>query len=253
MGMKYIYPYKMGSKSARDLARALGAKRIKHNGSKFKGSYQKIVINWGAPEVPYQVEKSYIINPPYAVSDAGNKLRSFDKMVIEEVPIPEYTTEFEKAREWVLEGESVLSRTLLRANGGRGISICSSPNEPIARAPLYVKYQKSKSEWRVHVAFNAVIITDRKIRNPALPADGVDYRIRNHGNGFIFQRTNEHIPDAVEVAALKAVDALRLHFGAVDVIYNEHYDKAYVLEVNTAPGLTGQTLDKYVKVFEKLY
>jgi glutathione synthase/RimK-type ligase-like ATP-grasp enzyme len=44
---------------------------------------------------------------------------------------------------------------------------------------------------------------------------------------------------------LAAVSALGLDFGAVDIIWNEREDKCYVLEVNTAPGLQGSTLENY--------
>lgn len=40
----------------------------------------------------------------------------------------------------------------------------------------------------------------------------------------------------IEICA-KAVDALKLDFGAVDVIQSKENDKFYVLEVNTAPGV----------------
>jgi len=48
---------------------------------------------------------------------------------------------------------------------------------------------------------------------------------------------------------LASVMALGLDFGAVDIVYNENDNKAYVLEINTAPGLSGTTLEKYVEVF----
>ena len=44
-----------------------------------------------------------------------------------------------------------------------------------------------------------------------------------------------------------AIKALGLDFGAVDIIYNEAEDQHYVLEVNTAPGLEGTTLQKYTE------
>ncbi|MNY63636.1 hypothetical protein D3C86_2006230 [compost metagenome] len=49
-----------------------------------------------------------------------------------------------------------------------------------------------------------------------------------------------------------AVNAIGLTFGAVDVIWNEYRHQAYVLEVNTAPGLTGTTLEKYAEAFRGL-
>lgn len=47
-----------------------------------------------------------------------------------------------------------------------------------------------------------------------------------------------------------AVKACGLDFGAVDIIWNNHYQKAYVLEINTAPGLEGSSVDNYRKAFE---
>jgi D-alanine-D-alanine ligase-like ATP-grasp enzyme len=46
-----------------------------------------------------------------------------------------------------------------------------------------------------------------------------------------------------------AVNHLGLDFGAVDMIYNAKRNTYYVLEVNTACGLAGETLNKYVEVF----
>jgi glutathione synthase/RimK-type ligase-like ATP-grasp enzyme len=40
-----------------------------------------------------------------------------------------------------------------------------------------------------------------------------------------------------------------LDFGAVDVIWNERQQRAYVLEINSAPGLEGTTIDDYVRYF----
>ena len=43
----FIYPYKAGSNSARNLADGLGAKIIRLENSRFTGSPNKVVINWG--------------------------------------------------------------------------------------------------------------------------------------------------------------------------------------------------------------
>ena len=60
------------------------------------------------------------------------------------------------------------------------------------------------------------------------------------------------LPDDVTKQALLAVDGLGLDFGAVDVGWNQHYQEATVYEVNTAPGLTGTTLDKYTNAIRRL-
>ena len=43
-----------------------------------------------------------------------------------------------------------------------------------------------------------------------------------------------------------------LTFGAIDVIWNEHQQKAFVLEINTAPGIEGTTVEKYAAKFRNL-
>jgi len=80
----------------------------------------------------------------------------------------------------------------------------------------------------------------------------VDYQVRNHANGWVYCRDNINPDSSVISNSLDAVAALGLDFGAVDVIWNEHHQKAWVLEVNTAPGLEGTTLTKYVSAINKV-
>jgi D-alanine-D-alanine ligase-like ATP-grasp enzyme len=46
--------------------------------------------------------------------------------------------------------------------------------------------------------------------------------------------------------------ALGLDFGAADVLFNARRNQAYVLEVNTAPGLEGQTVNDYAEAFKEM-
>ena len=52
--------------------------------------------------------------------------------------------------------------------------------------------------------------------------------------------------------ALAAMVASGLDFGAVDVIWNSRRLEAYVLEINSAPGLQGQTVENYAAAFRRL-
>jgi D-alanine-D-alanine ligase-like ATP-grasp enzyme len=52
--------------------------------------------------------------------------------------------------------------------------------------------------------------------------------------------------------ACDAIINLGLDFGAVDIIYNEKNNRWVVLEVNTAPGLSGETLNRYVEMIKEL-
>lgn len=92
----------------------------------------------------------------------------------------------------------------------------------------------------------------RDFRNEACIApiiEGQDHRIRNLANGYIFARNEVTPPDDVLEQARKVFEVLPLDFGAVDVIWNEKRKSAYVLEVNTAPGLEGSTIESYKSAF----
>jgi len=247
-----IYPYKEGSRSAKDLAGGLGAKRIKHEGSKFKGRAGKVVINWGSSKLPAELTKCRVINKPEAVATAANKL-SFFAAIVEHASVPNYTTKRDEALAWVREGKVVVARTILNGNSGAGIVLVEEEAD-IVDAPLYTEYVPKKQEYRVHVFNGEVIDVQRKARKKEVADEDVNWKIRNMANGFIFARDEAlgDVPADVLEQAKLAVVGLGLEFGAADVIFNDKQQRAFVLEVNTAPGLSGTTLDNYVKAFKEL-
>lgn len=247
----FIYPYKQGSESAKQLAQGLGAKRIMLEGSKFKGSPEKVVINWGSSALSEEALKCKVINKPDAVASAANKLLFF-RAVAEFCRTPDWTTDKEVAEVWRKDGHTVLARHKLTGNSGEGIEIIEGGEMP--DAPLYVRYVPKKQEYRVHVLNGEVVDVQRKARRKDVPDDHINWRIRNFDNGFIFARGEAlgEVPEDVLTQAVNAVKACGLDFGATDVIYNDKQQLAYVLEVNTAPGLSGSTLDGYVERFKWL-
>ena len=80
----------------------------------------------------------------------------------------------------------------------------------------------------------------------------MDYQVRNHENGWVYCRDDLDVPASVFSDATSAVAALGLDFGAVDIIWNQNQARSYVLEVNTAPGLEGTTLTKYVEAIRSV-
>jgi hypothetical protein len=243
--MVLIYQYKKGSKSARALAKELGAKRIKLEGSRFRPRRHKTIINWGASAMPAGYDVCRILNRPEQVGLASNKLRTFQ--AIDQELVPEWTTSQAKAISWALGGDTVAVRHLLQGHSGAGLELISDARA-VPQAPLYAKYIRKQEEFRVHVFNNTPIHTQRKARDRGVPDDQVNWQVRNHKNGFIFAVGG--VQDfaglgQLEDAAVRAVQQLGLDFGAVDIIWNGSRDRAYVLEVNTAPGLEGQTLERY--------
>ena len=248
-----IAPYHPASESARGLSQATGYKRLKVNGaSRWRPRADDVVVNWGRSSFDCfdWDETPRVLNAPAAVDTASNKYRSARTFEDNHVSTPDWTDNPDIVFGWLNEGYTVLARTLLRASGGRGIVKLDHPEVDIPRAPMYTKYVPKISEWRVHVWQGRTLSIQRKIAKPdVVPAD---WQIRNHENGFIFQQDwNPNAwHDELEEESYKAVTALGLDFGAVDVIWNDRMSRAFVLEVNTASGLTGNTLEKYVEILK---
>lgn len=168
------------------------------------------------------------------------------------VRTPPFTTDKAEAFRWLARGMTVVERHVLNGNSGAGIRLVESGGEEaISRAPLYVQYIPKKQEYRIHVCGGQAVDIQRKARRKDVADEDINWKIRNHDNGFVFARNEDGVvPPDVIVQAVNSVKILGLDFGAVDVIFNDKEQKAYVLEVNTAPGLSGTTLEGYVGRFK---
>jgi glutathione synthase/RimK-type ligase-like ATP-grasp enzyme len=115
---------------------------------------------------------------------------------------------------------------------------------------LYVQYVKKQQEFRVHVAFGEVIDVQEKRKRKDLPEDfSTNFQVRNHQTGWVYCREDITEPNELRPMAVAATAALGLDFGAVDLIYNAKRNECFCLEINTAPGLEGQTVKKYADAF----
>lgn len=247
----YIYPYKLGSESAKALRAKLSAKLgrrillVKPDG-RFKPRRSDKVINWGSSTLPKWDFAKPDLNFPTQIALAANKLLTLTRLHEAEIPVPEFTTNREEAQQWLADSSTVVVRHTLTGHSGQGIEIVTEGEVPVA--PLYTKYKKKRAEYRVHVFGGQVIDTvQKKKRNAEERPSNFSTFIRSHATGWVFCRDGITNCPTRNATAMGAVTALSLDFGAVDIIYNEHENKYYVLEVNTAPGLEGTTLDKYVE------
>lgn len=246
----FIYAWNKYSEGASELAEALGAKKIKHENSKFKGSPNKVVINWGSSKLPDEVMKCKVINHPSKVILCSDKLQFFKRVSAEIVP--EWTEDMEVALSWVANGYIACARTVLNGHSAEGLVLMEKGKpEGFVKAPLYTRYVPKKDEFRVHVVNGQVADVQRKVlkKEKAESGDDINWKIRNLDNGFIYQREGIEVPQAVREIAIRAVKEVGLDFGAVDVVVDVKTQKPYVLEVNTAPGITGTTVKNYVEAF----
>lgn len=251
--MVYIYSWNKVGEGSKALALALSAKRIKHENSRFKGSSRKVVINWGSSQLPEEVEKCNILNKPDRIRICSNKLEFF-RTIGDAVPVPEWTESHERAMEWVAEGLTVCARTVLSGHSAEGLVLMHRDNpDDFVTARLYTKYIPKTDEYRVHVVGDRVVDVQRKaLRNGWAEEHGeVNWKVRNLANGFIYMRNGINPPQSVLDVSIRAVNTIGLDFGAVDVIFNEKRNQPYVLEINTAPGIEGTTVDNYVEAFKQ--
>ena len=249
----YIYSHNPGSAGAGELARALGIRRIRHVGSRVRCNRQDTVINWGhAGALPDHVRGAgRILNSPDRVALAANKQRFFSHCGAGVRVVPN-TTSRDVARGW---NSKVVCRHVLNGHSGEGIEIVE-PGVDIPQAPCYTKYIVKESEWRIHIVNGQVIDATRKIRDPDFVGEP-NWAVRNHAGGFIYARNSGQPSEDVVRQAVAAVEAVGLDFGAVDVMVSKpvraHPERlAYVLEINSAPGLVGTTVTNYAEAFRNV-
>jgi glutathione synthase/RimK-type ligase-like ATP-grasp enzyme len=239
-----IYPYKMASKSARDIARGLRVKRIVPNGGYRPSNQRTKILNWGASSAHFT--HNNWINKPSAVAIASNKLSTFQKLKALGLSIPLFTSDRNEAEIWQEEGHKVVCRHKLSAHSGQGIVVCR-PEDTLPYAPLYTQYAKKDKEYRIHVFGGRVIDFSEKRRRLSSPP--TNELIRSHLHGWIFCRDGAVLPDGARSLAVRGVGALGLDFGAVDLI--EKNGRFWILEVNCAPGAEGVTLQKYIQEIKR--
>jgi hypothetical protein len=243
-----ILPYRTGSKSAKALAEALGGKVLRLEGSTFKSRPGDVIVNWGNSDYPdFLYSDNYNCVPLRGITD---KKRFFELMKDTGLT-PEFWTTKEEIPN---EKYPVVCRTILSGHSGAGIHIADNVHQ-LVDCQLYVRYVKKAQEYRVHLGRSRVdgstctIAVQRKARR--LDHPNPDWQVRNHANGFVYVRSDVNPPDHVFEVARLAFEKTGLDFGAVDAIWNEQKERAYVLEINTAPGLEGTTVTDYAEFFRK--
>lgn len=212
-------------------------------------SYRRRVINWGTT-YPNLQGRGRTLNLPGNVADSINKLVALTKLKEEGVSVPAFSTHIDNLTR---TDSIVLARTVLRGSGGDGIVVLRQDDDPVD-APLYVQYVPKIAEFRIHVVAGKAIFAQQKRKKNGVEQDKNQKLIRNFDNGWVFCPVDvTHCTlNHVVVQAIASVAALGLDFGAVDVIVGKD-TKAYVLEVNTAPGLESPQLKAaYANAFKEL-
>lgn len=246
----HIWTYNNKSESAIALSDKLDVWLIKHENSQFRGGPNKVVLNWGSTHPSQEVMACQVINKPFAVANAVNKITSLELFDAAKVPTVKWTRNKEWAKAWAALGHKIVCRRKVEGKDGEGIVLAEYVAE-VVDAKLYTKLEEHAHEYRVTVFRDTVICVQKKVRIPGLPAYNDDIRTTAGGYGFNVVAGAAGGP-GTEDACIKAVKALGLDFGGVDVLW-DHRLGTCVLEVNTAPQLTPYACDKLAQAIKKAY
>lgn len=217
------------------------------------------LVNWGVPNHILQNpprKPGYFILNNYGTAIASNKLHFFQHYSDLDLPLPWHTNNQEDAQERVNSSSRapnnpvIVERHILKGHSGNGIRMVY-PGQQVNRAPLYTSYELKRDEYRVHFFRHPgeptqYFIQQKRMRREAEreaeeEANPTRFKVRNHVNGWVFCHLNVNNNQVVTEAAAEFAMSTSLDFGAVDIIYNHSQRHAYILEVNTAPGIEGET------------
>lgn len=203
----------------------------------------------------YKVFRTTNVRPhrkQFKYGDSVNKLQQYQWFKQQGLSSLEFATNWQEAEKWMKDGHYVFARKLLNASCGDGIEVINpeANGNLIPPAPVYTKYKPKKREFRVHVFKDKVVTIVEKRRKKGWTGDKSDAKIRNLANGYIFcqevELTNS-LRKRIEEISLAASKVCSSDFRGVDVGFNEKHDDVFVIEVNSAPGIEGSNVDKYVQ------
>lgn len=247
-----VYVYRThATPGGRAIASELGARITRRRDSRFRADSAAAIINWGSTNAP---------DLPTVINSSRSVLTAVDKELLrgllsatEGVRVPK-RLDLMQAQQKLLDGKRIVARSLLRASGGRGMAVVH-PGEHIPErvdgvpVKAYYEYIPKSKEYRVHCASGyGIFHIQQKRRRQTVDGGGdvYDNEIRNAGNGWVYCHNEiQEIPSEVLHQGWAGFEASGLDFGAVDVIYMQRRNRAWVLEINTAPGLEGATVQKY--------
>ncbi len=198
-----------------------------------------------------------ILNPADSILRNTNKLRSLKLFKEAGLNVAKIFTD-----KYSIDRFPVLGRDR-NHHGGLDIVIVKGNNilelnnfDKIPDKDFYVEYIPSSAEYRVHVFNNRVArVTKKVFRGHDREGNEISEKmmIKNDTYGWGHQHIEmEEFSKEFQEAALKAVRAIGLGFGAVDLLISAVNGKPYILEVNSCPRLNSIGLDIYTEMISSL-
>lgn len=227
------------------------------------------VIRLGSSTIPDDNDQRIELNTVEAVKNSANKLLMKECFAIAEVKTANWSLGYdEEARNNL--GFPIIAKHIF---GSRGRGNYKLDNQEQLDAWLvgkdlnkyiFEKFYNYSREYRLHVSENGCFYTNRKMLKNDTPEDQRWYRNDSNSNWWL--ETNEGFDkpvnwDSVVEESVKALKAVGLDFGAVDLRIQSKLDKHgsvrenpefIVVEINSAPSFGEGTLACYLEELPKL-
>lgn len=198
------------------------------------------LIRWGnSGEPEYDQIMDKVVNTSEAIQRATDKFGSLELFREAGLTVPDFDRDPEALFERV--GFPILGRNARHARG-TDIKLCLQKRDYARPRDFYTQYIPTKREFRVHVVGNEVVRVQGKYLD--FPERKKAW-IRNYESGYRFRNPRLRLHSERLQAAVTAVSAIGLDFGAVDLIIGDD-NSTYILEVNTAPSCSPLTGAAYV-------
>lgn len=232
-----------GAPTGRVIATALG---VDYASNASMGE-EDFLIRWGNSLDP-ELDNDYgrVINSAQGIMNATNKLRSLEILSEAGLNVPAWSEDPEELVEEY--GFPILGRKIRHARGS-DIQLCLQKRDYRRRRDFYTVYIPTNREFRVHVVGQEAVRVQAKYLD--FPEQKKAW-IRNYESGYRFRNPRLRLHSERLQAAVLAVSALSLDFGAVDLIIGDD-NSTYILEVNTAPSCSPLTGAAYVNGIANLF
>lgn len=194
-------------------------------------------INWGRNIARTE------LNPD--IRNSTNKKRMRMLFAEHGVPAPKLYIDIEEIEAVINSGGSLIGRSTYHSKGRgfwkvntiEGLRRSLQGTRKKKPATHFMEVIEAPREYRVHIFKGRSIRISEK-----------SFADNNDKHDYITVRPQHNIGH-VRRAAKKAIKAIGLDFGAVDILAND--ERCWVLEVNAAPGLGGTMPAVYAKAFRK--